>query len=257
MRQRARDEKSAGKAAERRDAEDAVADAEQTLLEARDAFDKAATSKRAGTASDPNVASARAAWVRAQDELKRERVQLRKIEAQSGTPLPTQTEGQLNVARSELALAVAQLERLTIRAPIAGTVLQVNAKIGELASPTALQPLMILGDLSELRVRAELDEHDVGAIKLGDPVVVRSDAFPGRDFNGKVAAVAPMVQPGRISSPASRNLTDFSVMDVVVDLINPGPLVVGMKVDVFFQADGSAQTRGNLTRTAPGIRAPF
>jgi multidrug efflux pump subunit AcrA (membrane-fusion protein) len=77
------------------------------------------------------------------------------------------------------AVVIVELERLTIRAPIVSTVLQVNAKVGELAAP---QPLMSLGDLSAQRVRAELDERDVGKIKLGDNVAVRADAFRGREF---------------------------------------------------------------------------
>jgi HlyD family secretion protein len=80
---------------------------------------------------------------------------LRKLESESGTPLPTQKEGDLQVARSEPELAVAQLEKLTIRSPIAGTVLQVNVKVGEVAAPTASQPLIVLGDASRLRVRAD------------------------------------------------------------------------------------------------------
>ena len=136
---------------------------------------------------------------------------------------------------------IVELDKLTIRAPIAGTVLQVNAKVGELAAPSSLQPLILLGDLSTLRVRAELDERDVGKIKLGGKVVVRADAFRGREFAGKVSAIAPLVQPGRINSSGSRNLTDFSVAEVLTDLADPGPLVVGMKVDVYFQLDSAAQ----------------
>jgi HlyD family secretion protein len=234
MRQKARDEKSAGKAANRRDAEDAVADAEAALLDARNTFDKAARAKRSGSGSDATVTAARTAWTRAQDNLDRERSQLRKIEGQSGTPLPTQLEGQLNVARTELRVAVAELEKLTIRAPATGTVLKVDVKAGEVAGPSSPQPLILLGDLSQLRVRAELDEHNVGKIKVGDAVTVRAEAFRGRTFAGKVAAIAPLIQPARLNSTGSRNLTDFSINEVMIDLNEPGPLVVGMNVDVYF-----------------------
>ena len=46
-----------------------------------------------------------------------------------------------------------------------------------MASPAASQPLVLLGDLSRLRVRAELDEHDVGKIAIGGAVVIRAYAF--------------------------------------------------------------------------------
>jgi HlyD family secretion protein len=240
-RKRVRNDKSAGKAASRRKAEDAVADAEAALVAARDAFDKTALALRAGSGSDTDIATARAAWTGAQESLDQHRAQLRKLESETGTPLPTESEGQFNVARSELWRAMVELEKLTIRAPIAGTVLLVGAKPGELATPASPQPLLTLGDLSALRVRAELDEHDVGKVKPGDTVVVHADAFRGRQFAGKVSAIAPIVQPGHNNPSGSRNLTDFSVTEVLVDLADPGPLVVGMKVDVYFEPDRTAQ----------------
>jgi HlyD family secretion protein len=236
MRERVRNDQSAGKGENRRNAEDDVADAEETLINARAAFDVAALAKRDGSGSDAAVATAHAAWMRAQENIDRQRARLRKLESESGTPLPTQKEGDLQVARSELELAVAQLEKLTIRSPIAGTVLQVNVKAGEVAAPTASQPLILLGDVSRLRVRAELDEHDVGKVAAGGSVVVRANAFRGREFAGKVSAIAPIVRLGRISSPASGHLTDFSVNEILIELDDPGPLLVGMKVDVYFRA---------------------
>jgi HlyD family secretion protein len=185
------------------------------------------------------VSSARAAWTSAQEDLQHRREELQHVENESETPLPTQLEGQLEVARSNLRASIAELQKLIVRAPIASTVLQVNAKVGELAAPSSAQPLILLGDLSKLRVRAELDEQDVGKIKQGDKAVVRAGAFPGRDFSGTVATIAPIVVPGRISPPGSRNLTDVSVTEVVVDLDDAGPLLPGMKVDVYFQPGGA------------------
>jgi HlyD family secretion protein len=243
MREKERDEKSAGKAANRRRAEDAVADAEEALEDARSAFDSAAISKRAGKGSDATMSNARAAWTSTQESLLRQRDELRHVENESETPLPTQLEGQLQVARSNLRGSIAELQKLIVRAPIASTVLQVNAKVGEMAAPSSAQPLILLGDLSKLRVRAELDEQDVGKIKQGDKAVVRAGAFPGREFSGAVATIAPIVVPGRISPPGSRNLTDVSVAEVVVDLDDAGPLLAGMKVDVYFQPGDGAEVR--------------
>jgi HlyD family secretion protein len=237
MREKARNEKSAGKAANRRDAEDAVADAEVALVDARNTFDKAVHAKRSGSGYAATVTAARTAWTRAQDNLDRERSQLRKIEGQSGTPLPTQLEGELNVARTELRVARAELEKLTIRAPIAGTVLKVDVKSGEVAAPSSPQPLILLGDLSQLRVRAELDEHNAGKIKVGETVTVSAEAFPGQTFAGKVAAIAPLVQPVRLAAPGSRNPADFSINEAMIDLNEPGPLIAGMNVDVYFGSE--------------------
>jgi HlyD family secretion protein len=239
LRKRARnDETAPSRAAARRRAEDAVADADKAVLEAQAALDRAAVERRAGRASDADLEAARTALARAQDRLKQQKAELTRIEADANTPLPNFAEGQVNIARGELAAAAAAIDKLTIRAAIAGTVLQVNAKPGELTGPSSAQPLLVLGDISKLRVRAELDERDFGEIKIGQPVLVRAAAFRGREFAGKVAFIAPLVEQGRIGSRGQRNVTDVDVVEVLVDLAQADPLAVGMKVDVYFQPEG-------------------
>jgi HlyD family secretion protein len=239
LRKRTRnDESPTSRAATRRKAEDAVADAEKALMEAQAAVDKIASERRAGRGAPADLDAARGALARAQERLKQQKAELHRVEADTNTPLPTGPEGQLNVARSELAAAQAAVDKLTIRAPVAGTVLQVNARMGELASPQGTQPLILLGDVSALRVRAELDERDYGEIKIGQQALVRAAAFRGRDFAGKVAFIAPLVEPGRINSRGQRNVTDVDVVEVLVDLAEPDLLAVGMKVDVYFRPDG-------------------
>src|SRR6516164_1240858 len=226
------------KAAVRRRAEDAVADADKAVTAAQAALDKALMDRRAGQASDADREAARTTLSRAQDRLQQQKAELRRIETDPSTPLPNFAEGQVNVARAESAAAAAAIAKLTIRASIAGTVLQVNAKPGELAAPANAQPLLVIGDVSALRVRAELDERDFGQIKIGQPVLVRAAAFRGREFAGKVAFIAPLVEQGRINARGQRNVTDVDVVEVLIDLAQPDPLAVGMKVDVYFQPEG-------------------
>ncbi len=241
VRKRTRDEQRVtGRAADRRKAEDAVADAADSVISARARVDKAAIARRQSAASEIDLEAARKALAEAQDRLTQSRADLRTLVADPATPLPTQLEGQLNIARAELEAAEAGFERLTIRSPINATVLQLNAKVGEFGTPGSPQPLVALGDVSALRVRAEIDEHDYGAVRVGQPAVVRSDAFRGREFAGAVTSVAPIVQSGRLGGSSQRNLTDVDVAEVLIDLHEPGPLAVGMKLDVYFGRLGTA-----------------
>lgn len=105
IRERVRNQKGAGRAENRRIVEDEVASAEATLVEARAEFDTAALAKRAGGGSDAAMTIARAAWTRAQENLNGQRTRLRKLKTESGTPLPTEKVGELEVARSELRLS--------------------------------------------------------------------------------------------------------------------------------------------------------
>ncbi len=234
MRKRVRNKEYAPSgAAARRRAEDAVADAQTAVFEAGRALDKAVAERRAGRGADSDIETARTQLTNAQAKLEQQKDELRK--ATEDAPLPVSAEGQLNVARSDLQGARAGLEKLTIRAPLDGTVLQVNAKAGEIASPQGTQPLVLLGDMTALRVRAELDQRDLDKIKVGQQAVVRSDAFRGREAAGKVSFIAPLVESSRASTLSQRNMTDVDFVEVLVDLAEPGPFAVGMKVDVFFK----------------------
>ncbi|GLH79262.1 hypothetical protein SSBR45G_41710 [Bradyrhizobium sp. SSBR45G] len=234
MRKRVRNKESTPSGAgPRRRAEDGLADAQAALFDARAALDKAVAERRAGRGADSDIETARTQATAAQAKVEQQAEELRKVTTDA--PLPIGAEGQLNVARSELQGARATLDKLTIRAPLDGTVLQVNARAGEIASPQGPQPLLLLGDMSSLRVRAELDQRDLDKIKPGQQAVVRSDAFRGRDIAGKVASVAPLVESSRTAALSQRNMTDVDVVEVLVDLAEPGPFAVGMKVDVYFR----------------------
>jgi len=156
-------------------------------------------------------------------------------------PLPTLAEGQLSVARSELSAARAALDKLTIRAPIDGTILQINARAGEAVSPAAATPMVQLGDISGLRVRAELDERDIEKIKSGQQVLVRSAALRGREVAGTVSFIAPLVEAGRYTALGQRNMTDVDVVEVFITLGEPGGFSAGMKVDVYFRPDTASR----------------
>lgn len=235
LRKRGRDNPPSSKDAPRRSVEDAAADAERAVVQARFAVDRAETARRAGTGSEDVLKATSAALSNMRELLRQRQDELVRFESSTPSIVPTELEGRLAAARIDLRGAQAALDNLSIRAPIAGTVLQLAARAGELASQTAPQPLVVLGDLSALRARVELDERDVGEIRLGQPVVVRSAAFPGRDFAGKVSSIAPIIGPGIFGARGQSGFTDIDVAEVVVELAAPEPLVVGMKVDAYFR----------------------
>jgi HlyD family secretion protein len=243
LHKRARNDQSAPAAsADRRKAEDAAADAERSLADSRSALDKTTADWRAGSAPKADLDAARTALARAQDRLRERQDALTKLKALADTPLPTRLEGELNVAQAEWRVAQAALEKTQIRAPADGVVLRVDAKMGELAVPSLEPALLIIGDVSALRVRAEVNEQDIGRIRPGQSVLVRAAAFHGRSFEGKVSSIARVVGPSRINSADPRKFNDVDVLEVLVDLSDPGPLVVGQQVDVYFKSEHSDST---------------
>ena len=171
LRKRARNDQSAPAAsADRRKAEDAAANSERSLADARSALDKTTADLRAGTATKADLDAARSAVSHAQDRLRERQDALAKLKASADTPLPTRLEGELNVAQAEWRVAQAALEKTQIRAPADGVVLRVGARKGELAVPTLEPAILVVGDVSALRIRAEVNEQDLedpGRAKCG------------------------------------------------------------------------------------------
>jgi len=239
MRLRLRNEQPAGKSDDRRKAEDAVADGETAVFDAQNAVDQAAADWRASGTPSSKLTEARSALACAHDELGKRQAQLRSVLATA--PLPTPLEAQLASARGDLSFARVNLEKLKVRAPIDGTVLQININPGELAAPSALQPLMMIANLTTLNVRAEIDERDISEIRVGQVASVRAEAFPGREFSGTVASIAPLVEPSRLGTRGPNTRSDVDAVEVIIKLGQPGPLAAGMRVDVYFGHDKSAK----------------
>ena len=214
-------------------AEDAVYAAERNVMSARFELDDAIAADRK-TPGNQALAGARRRHGDAVDRLRQEQSSLASAISRSGAVAPTRLEAALIAARSEVTLAESLLDKTRIRAPIAGKVLQINAKVGELVAPTPELPLVVVGDMSIVRVRAEVDEPDVAKIKLGQRVSVKNNAYPGREFEGKVAEIAPSLALPRMGSRGARRATDVEVMEVLIDLDGSAPLLPGMRVDAFF-----------------------
>jgi len=214
-------------------AEDAVYNAERAVMSARFELDDAIAADR-NNPNSQNLSGARRRHQDAIDRLRQEQSALASAISRSSSPAPNRLEAGLIAARSEVTLAESVLDKTRIRAPIAGKVLQVNAKVGEMVAPTAELPVVTMGD-TVVRVRAEVDEHDVAKIKVGQRVFVKNSAYQGQEFDGKVAEMAPSLALPRMGSRGARRATDVEVMEVLVELDGTVPLLPGMRVDAFFR----------------------
>ncbi|KAB2920613.1 MAG: HlyD family efflux transporter periplasmic adaptor subunit [Hyphomicrobiaceae bacterium] len=218
-----------------RKAEDAVFAAERTVTNARFELDAVLAADRKSPGSPQALLQARKRLAEAKDKLRREHVAFAAAHARATVPAPNRLEAALIAARTEVTMAEEFLDKTRIRAPITGSVLQVNAKRGELVAPSPDVPLLTMGDMTVIRVRAEVDEQDVAKIKLGQKAFVRSSAYPGKDFEGKVTELAPSLGLPRMGSRGARRATDVEVMEVMIDLDGPVPLLPGMRADAFFR----------------------
>jgi HlyD family secretion protein len=103
------------------------------------------------------------------------------------------------IGQAEAALEVARvnLGKTVLRAPFDGVVADVTTEVGEWITPSPpglpIPPVIVLLDPDAIYVSAPMDEVDVAKVRVGQPVRITLDAYPGRSFAGKVTRVAPYV----------------------------------------------------------------
>jgi HlyD family secretion protein len=135
----------------------------------------------------------------------------------------------LEAASARAAQARATVERLVVRAPIAGEVLRVKYRAGEYYTPGG-EALLLLGDTSRLRVRMDVDERDIAKVRLGAQAWVTADAFQGRKFGGKVAEIGRRMGRKNVRTDEPTERLDTKILEVVIDLDPAESLVPGLRV---------------------------
>jgi multidrug resistance efflux pump len=147
-------------------------------------------------------------------------------------------------AQASLALANINLTKTELKAPRAGRVLDVNARIGELTGPDATKPLVVLSDTSKVRVRAYVEELDAPRLRVGMQATVTADGLPDQEFAGHVISISPRMETKTIHSDRPSELYDTKVREVLVELDGTDPMIVGLRVDVSFDAENRQEHEG-------------
>ncbi|MEJ2555723.1 MAG: HlyD family efflux transporter periplasmic adaptor subunit [Anaerolineae bacterium] len=117
------------------------------------------------------------------------------------------------------ALSGAAADSFKITAPVSGTVIRVDAKVGQIVSP--FQPLAYVANLDGLTIRAYIDETQIHRIKAGQPVDVTVDATGSRTYKGTVKRIMPATASEFSLLPASdRTTANFTrvIQRIIVDV---------------------------------------
>ncbi len=162
---------------------------------------------------------------------------------------------QAQVAQNEAALRQAEvdLERTYIRAPVDGVVVGRTVDVGQTVAASLQAPTLftIAQDLRNMQVDTNVDEADVGRVKVGQRTTFTVDSFPGRTFTGEVVQIrkAPLVV---------QNVVTY---DVVVSAKNPDQrLLPGMTANVRIIIDQKESVlqvpNAALRFRPPGVESP-
>ncbi len=171
------------------------------------------------------------------DELKRRWFAVEAARARTET-----TRAQIAAAERQLQQARTELVVLTVNAPRDGELLQVNVREGEFAPAAALnEPLMLLGDVETLQIRAEVDEQNAVLVEPNRPARGSLKGHADLAMDLRFVRVEPFVIPKRSLTGDSLERVDTRVLQIIYEFDRPAFRVyVGQQVDVFIERPAAA-----------------
>ena len=138
---------------------------------------------------DSNVAALEAAQAQEQAA----QFSIRAAQAQHEVTKAQLAAGEAQVKQQEAALKQAQidLDHTSIRAPVDGTVVSRNVDVGQTVAASLSAPTLFLiaQDLTKMQVDTNVDEADVGGVRVGQDATFMVDAYPGEAFKGKIVQI--------------------------------------------------------------------
>jgi HlyD family secretion protein len=174
----------------------------------------------------------------AEAKLDQAKTELRLLRAGTWSKDIAVAEAELRQAASQVDRVRADLERLTVTAPIAGEILQCKVRAGEYASAGPLeQPLMLLGAVDQLNVRADVDERDAGRVKTGAAVLASVRGDSRRQFALRFLRFEPFVVPKKNLTNDAAERVDTRVLQVIYALEKDAPVRPGQQMDVLIEAN--------------------
>lgn len=210
----------------------ALTKAQATLERARRDYQRSLEAVKTQTITQADADQAHGAYQEAQASLADAKAHLDLTRAGSREEDVAEARAELRRAEATLRNADDQIAYASIRAPMSGTVIKRGIEVGEMVSPgvsaTAQGTSMLtVADLDHLIIKSNLNQIDVGKVRLDQAVDVRVDSAPGKPFGGRIHKVAPAA-----ADKDANNIQTFPVetmLDVaasagagVHDMLKPG-----------------------------------
>ena len=168
----------------------------------------------------------------------------------------------LETGRASLNVVRAQIEKMRIRAPFDGTVLEKNAELGEVVGPAfggSAQsgggvPVVTMADLASTEVEVDVNETYIGRVTPGMPATITLDAYPDRNYAAAVRQIVPTAdrQKATVQVKVAFRERDARVlpeMGARVSFLSPAPAAGGVErsVQVWIPRDAVRRDAKNET----------
>ena len=153
------------------------------------------------SASSAGIAQSQAAVEQSQAQVQQSQAQVQQAAAQ------------VQQAEAALSLAQVNLSHTTITSPIDGIVVSRDVNVGQTVAASLSAPTLftIANDLTQMQVIANIDQADIGLVEQAKSVKFTVDAFPGKEFEGKIEQM-------RLNPVNVQNVVTYNV---VIDVNNP------------------------------------
>ncbi len=140
-------------------------------------------------------------------------VEQAKAQVQQSQAQVQQAAAQVQQAQAALSLAEVNLSHTTITSPIDGVVVSRDVNVGQTVAASLSAPTLftIANDLTQMQVIANIDQADIGLVEQAKSVKFSVDAFPGKEFQGKIEQM-------RLNPVNVQNVVTYNV---VIDVDNP------------------------------------
>lgn len=194
-----------------------VAEAEATFRQAGASYERIQKLYDAGISSRADLDDAVRARDVAAGVVERERLQRGNSRPQGGDI--KLAEARLGQARAAVAGARERLVRTVITSPGDGTVISRKVEVGDVVQPGV--PLLVVSRHGRTQITAQLDEKNLGLLRVGQTAVGSADAYPDRSFPARLVTVVPAVDPQRGTVEARCDVPEppsYLVPDMTVSL---------------------------------------
>lgn len=197
--------------------------AKTSYVTAQARYDQAVAQLNQAKLSEQSAANSGVAQSQAQIQQSQAQVQQSQAQVQ-------QAQAQVQQAEAALKLTEANLSHATITSPIDGVVVSRDVNVGQTVAASLSAPTLftIANDLTQMQIIANIDQADIGLVEQAKSVKFSVDAFPGKEFDGKI-------QQLRLNPQNVQNVVTYNV---VIDVSNPEQkLKPGMTANLIITID--------------------
>ena len=146
-------------------------------------------------------------------------------------------EANVELAQTRVTTAEKRLRQTVLVAPCDGTVLELLKREGDCLRMGDPHPAVLFGDVSRLRIRAEIDERYAHRVRTGQTAVVFGPNIGNREYTGRVVLVKPVMGDKTLFARSSRERKDLEIVQVLIEMDPEFRTPVGLRVDVAIRVE--------------------